>query len=129
MTNTLVLETGEPLFYGRATPFENTLTVLKDPKTGRELYLIGTTNSSTLLANRTKKLVSEVKPDEVIVQASQQWWKVAKNINLDTQSEWNYIGGTISREAYVTENNPRGIWFRLKYFLWNMTLKNMIGKL
>ena len=41
----------------RSDPFNNTLTVVKDPKTNRERYLIGTTNSSTTLAYRTKKLV------------------------------------------------------------------------
>ena len=41
----------------RSDPFANTLTVLKDPKNNRELFLIGTTNSSTTLAYRTKKLI------------------------------------------------------------------------
>jgi hypothetical protein len=41
----------------RYDPFNNTLTILKDPASNRELYLIGTTNSSTTLAHRTKKLL------------------------------------------------------------------------
>lgn len=41
----------------RFDPFNNTLTVLEDPKRNKKLYLIGTTNSSTLLAHRTKKLI------------------------------------------------------------------------
>ena len=41
----------------RYDPFENTLTVLEDPKNNRKLYLIGTANSSTALAYRTKKLI------------------------------------------------------------------------
>lgn len=41
----------------RYRPEENTMKVLKDPKSDRELYLIGTTNSSTLLAHRTKELI------------------------------------------------------------------------
>lgn len=41
----------------RYDPFENTLTVLEDPKNNRKLYLIGTSNSSTTLAYRTKKLI------------------------------------------------------------------------
>jgi hypothetical protein len=41
----------------RADPFKNTLTILEDPVKNKKIYLIGTTNSSTLLAHRTKKLV------------------------------------------------------------------------
>ena len=37
----------------RSKPLENTLTKLEDPASGRTLYLIGTTNSSSLLAYRT----------------------------------------------------------------------------
>ena len=66
----------------RSTPFENTLTKLEDPKTGRSLYLIGTTNSSTLLANRTKSLIAEVKPESVYVQTTPDWWKIAKDLSV-----------------------------------------------
>jgi len=54
----------------RAKPFENTLTVLEDPKINKKLYLIGTTNSSTLLSYRTQKLILNEKPDAVYVQTN-----------------------------------------------------------
>ena len=41
----------------RSNPHKNTLTILKDPKNDRTLYLIGTTNSSTLLSYRTRELI------------------------------------------------------------------------
>lgn len=41
----------------RYNPFENTQLTLNDPKFGRTLTLIGTTNSSTTLANRTRRLL------------------------------------------------------------------------
>jgi hypothetical protein len=41
----------------RFAPFTNTLTTLTDPQHGRTLTLIGTTNSSTTLAHRTKELL------------------------------------------------------------------------
>ena len=66
----------------RSNPFENTLTKLTDPKNGRELYLIGTTNSSTLLANRTRKLIEEVQPNSLYVQTTPDWWKLAKDMNV-----------------------------------------------
>lgn len=41
----------------RANPFINTMTVLTDPKNERTLYLIGSTHSSTLLAQRTRDFI------------------------------------------------------------------------
>jgi pheromone shutdown protein TraB len=37
---------------------------------GKEVYLVGTMNQSTMLAQRTKKLIEELKPDTVLVQAN-----------------------------------------------------------
>lgn len=66
----------------RYNPFKNTLTVLEDPQTNRTLYLIGTTNSSTTLAYRTKKLLQEVQPNSLYVQASNTWWNHAKHATV-----------------------------------------------
>lgn len=66
----------------RFDPFENTRTVLSDPNSGRTLTLIGTTNSSTTLALRTKQLLEESKPDAVYVQASPTWWNYAKHVDV-----------------------------------------------
>jgi len=55
---------------------------------GREVYLIGTMNQSTMLAQRTKKLIEELKPDTVIVQTSDAWWQDAKLLKyVDSQEE------------------------------------------
>lgn len=40
---------------------------------GKEVYLIGTSNQSTMLAQRTKKLIEELKPDTVLVQTSKRY--------------------------------------------------------
>jgi pheromone shutdown protein TraB len=40
---------------------------------GKEVYLIGTMNQSTMLAQRTKKLIEELKPDTVLVQANERY--------------------------------------------------------
>ena len=45
----------------RADPFGNTLVHLHCPKTDRQLYLVGTTNSNTMLAYRTQKLINGIK--------------------------------------------------------------------
>lgn len=49
--------------------------------TNSELYIIGTTNSSTLLANRTRRLIDELKPDTVFIQTSPEWWNAARHLN------------------------------------------------
>ena len=66
----------------RADPFKNTQVTLTDPATQRTLTLIGTTNSSTTLAHRTRKLLDEVKPDAVFIQTSWNWWQHAKKTNV-----------------------------------------------
>jgi len=40
--------------------FESTLIHLTERFSGREIYLIGSMNQSTMLAQRTKKLIEEV---------------------------------------------------------------------
>jgi hypothetical protein len=45
-------------------------------------------NQSTMLAQRTKKLIEELKPDTVIVQTSDAWWQDAKLLKyVDSQEE------------------------------------------
>lgn len=66
----------------RFSPFTNTLTNLTDPQSGRTLTLIGTTNSSTTLAVRTKNLLEKLQPDAVYVQASPVWWNYAKHLDV-----------------------------------------------
>lgn len=63
----------------RYDPFANTFTLLKDPQGNRELFLVGTTNSSTTLAHRTKKLIEEINPTSLYVQTTQNWWNHAKH--------------------------------------------------
>ena len=66
----------------RYNPLKNTLTVLEDPVQNRTLYLIGTTNSSTTLAYRTKKLIQDFQPNSMYVQASSTWWNYAKHAKV-----------------------------------------------
>jgi hypothetical protein len=43
-----------------------------------------------MLAQRTKKLIEEIKPDTVIVQTSDDWWQSAKLLNyVNSQEEMN----------------------------------------
>jgi hypothetical protein len=43
-----------------------------------------------MLAQRTKKLIEEIKPDTVVVQTSDDWWQAAKRLEyVDSQEEMN----------------------------------------
>ena len=45
---------------------------------GKDVYLVGTANQSTMLAQRTQKLIEELRPDTVMVQTNKEWWQSAK---------------------------------------------------
>lgn len=45
---------------------------------GKDVYLVGTMNQSTMLAQRTQKLIEEIRPDTVMVQTNEDWWQSAK---------------------------------------------------
>ena len=70
----------------RNKPLENTYRLLTDPKSGKEVHLIGSTHASQYLANRTKDLMESVKPDLVYVQTNQKWYDLISQIqNVNTQ--------------------------------------------
>ncbi len=66
----------------RFDPIANTQVSLQDPASGRTLTLIGTTNSSTTLAQRTRILLEKERPDAVYVQASPAWWNYAQHLDV-----------------------------------------------
>ncbi len=51
----------------RENIFDATVLHLTERFNGKEVFLIGTMNKSTMLAQRTKQLIEEVKPDAVLV--------------------------------------------------------------
>ena len=51
----------------RENCLETTLIHLTERFHGKEVYLIGTMNKSSMLAKRTQKLINELKPDAVYV--------------------------------------------------------------
>jgi len=118
----------KPTFY-RPTPFENTLTILKDPSNERELYLIGTTNSSTLLAKRTRDIIRNEKPDTVYVQTNERWWNLIKDFkNVNSQKELNLYNPVLrDTQEWHMENNPRSLIFKLRFYPWMFVLTQMFG--
>ena len=47
----------------RDSCFDTTLVHLTERFNGKDVYLVGTANQSTMLAQRTQKLIEELKPD------------------------------------------------------------------
>lgn len=103
------------------------MTVLEDPASQRKLFLVGTTNSSTLLANRTRKLIEEEKPDAVFLQTNSKWAEFARHLkNVQTQSELNEYN-SLFRKAFEVNypNNLRGLLFKFRLYSW-LVLANLV---
>jgi hypothetical protein len=89
---------------------------------GKDVYLVGTANQSTMLAQRTKKLIQELEPDTVIVQTSPEWWNSAKELKfVDSQEEMDKYTSRLDRylgkkESYMWA--PARHWLQL--FRWSM---------
>jgi hypothetical protein len=74
----------------RDSCFESTFVHLTERFTGKEVFLVGTANKSTMLGLRTEKLIDHVKPDKVFVMASPDWWKKASLLKyVRSQGEMN----------------------------------------
>jgi len=106
----------------RESCFKSTLLQLSERFHGKDVYLVGTCNQSTMLANRTKKLIEEIQPDTVIVQTSEEWWNSARGLKyVDSQEEMNKYTNRLSRylgksESYIYY--PARQW--LQVFRWGM---------
>jgi pheromone shutdown protein TraB len=92
--------------------------VLEDPKTNQKLYLIGTSHASTTLANRTKDLIKDIKPDTVFVQASEEWAERASHIKVSTQKEMTALNDEFFDLVYEKPYtiNTRGLIFMYRYW-------------
>jgi len=113
----------------RPSPFENTLTILKDPAHDRELYLIGTTNSSTLLAKRTRDIIRNEKPDTVYVQTNEKWWNAIKDFKgIDSQRDLNFYNPLLRQtQEWNVENNPRSLIFKARFYPFIFLVMQMFG--
>jgi hypothetical protein len=51
-----------------------------------------------MLAQRTEKLIQELRPDEVMVQTSSEWWEAARSLQyVDSQEEFNDYGADLEK--------------------------------
>jgi len=80
--------------------FETTLVHLTERFNGKDVYLVGSANQSTMLAQRTQKLIEELKPDTVLVQTSPQWWENARSLKyVDSQEEMSKYGPDLDKHS------------------------------
>lgn len=103
--------------------------MLEDPQHNRQLFLIGTTNSSTLLAERTRELIRKEKPDSVFVQTNQKWWNTIQQIKgVNTQQELNLYTDILRRnQEWETDNGLRGVIFKLRFYPWLFLMSSFFG--
>jgi hypothetical protein len=108
---------------------ESTLIHLTEPFDNTEVYIVGTTNKSDILANRTKKLIQEVKPDVVFVQTSKDWWKGAQMLNhVKSQEEMELADKELSQPFQEHLGlNGRRLAYQMRMFFFNIYSKFLFG--
>jgi hypothetical protein len=76
---------------------------------GKDVYLVGTCNQSTMLAQRTKKLIEELQPDHVYVQASGEWWNAANQMKyVNSQEEMTRYNSRL--QGYLGQSESYMWW-------------------
>jgi pheromone shutdown protein TraB len=82
----------------RDSVFKTTLLHMTEQFNGKEVFLVGSCNQSTMLAQRTQKLIEQVNPDAVLVQTSPEWWEQASLLRfVDSQEEMNQYNGDLDK--------------------------------
>ena len=82
--------------------------------------MIGTANSSTILAKRTRNLIQDVKPDTLYVQTNEKWWGLVNQLNgIQTQEELN-LYNTYLQSAHNFSDEPtlRELVFKMRFYPW-----------
>ena len=111
--------------------FDTTLVHLTERFNGKDVYLVGTVNQSTMLAQRTQKLIEELQPDTVLVQTSPNWWNRARLIRyVDSQEEMNKYAAELDRaEAgdFDYYDSNRKTLAKLRLGVYNFLFRNHFG--
>ena len=88
-----------------------------------------------MLAQRTQKLIEELKPDTVLVQSSPEWWDHAKRLKyVESQEEMNNYSGTLERhnnwKSFDFYYSTRRWIFLARFFSYGLLWRNhfMFGK-
>jgi len=103
---------------------------LVDPESNRELLLVGTLNSSNVLAQRTQKLIDEFAPDNVLVQTTPEWYKgIIKDLKREPKSNYEvyqYSSKYANPEPQIA-NNPRGLIFKYRFYSWKLAMNYVMA--
>jgi len=94
----------------------------------KEVFLVGTSNQSTMLAQRTQKLIQEIQPDAVLVQTNEKWWETAKLLQyVDSQGEFAQYNKHLDK---YTQMNSINMWsptraplFWFKFYAYSLMFK------
>lgn len=125
--NQNVPKTGSTISFERKDIFANNVKFLEDPATQRKLILIGTTNSSSLLANRTQKILEIANPDSVLVESNESWFQTIVKLggkNIKSNKELQDLDFDDNWSAGSIPNNPRNLIFKSKYYAWLALSRN-----
>jgi hypothetical protein len=96
---------------------DTTFVHLTERFNNKEVYLVGTLNQSTMLAQRTQKLVREIQPEAVMVQTNEDWAQAAKLLRyVDSQEEFNGLnqGWELSKYEREAFNESNDYWFAVR---------------
>jgi hypothetical protein len=82
------------------------------------LFIVGTANNSNILANRTRRLINEIKPDTVFVQASPQWGNAVKFLDyVKSQEEMDKANTHLAHLDGVPKQLTRSARFQLVNYI------------
>ena len=117
--------------FERGSVFLNSVKLLDDPLYNRKLILVGTLNSSTLLAERTKNLLELTKPDTVLVETDKHWFdEITSNLNQANPKTNEQIYNASQKPLFdfsKIQNNFRGVAFKSKVYPWAAIMKNALS--
>ena len=101
----------------RENCFETTLIHLTERFNGKEVYLIGTMNQSTMLAQRTKKLIEELKLQQSAAFDQDKSAQLGKQLGVGY-----FVTGKVSASDEKTDGERR-----LQYFLYMQVVEVETG--
>lgn len=105
--------------------FESTFVHLTERFHGKEVYLVGSLNQSSMLAQRTQKLIQEVKPDAVMVQTNDRWWRAVQMLQyVECQEELNGYSSLIDK---YTGYKTFYLWLSGRSFIFQIRLWLYMG--
>ena len=113
---------------GQEDCLDTTFVHLTERFNDRELFLVGSMNSSTMLARRTRKLIQEVKPDAVMVMTSPEWWDSARLIEgVHSQEDFDMYYNEVLKN--IDDFDVDTSWFRGSVFWIRILLMKIFLKM